>query len=524
MVRLVFDARSDSSGKFGSSTQAARAGGQSTRRVHGGILRLSAVLVGAVTVLSSAISAEPIDRRTSLSELVAPGAWQEPVLAPDACPTFSWTVSPAAGPAELVVYRLGDQDRSPQTLALSSRVPAGATSWTPSGDQCLGAGMYAWTVRGERGDQWAEPLLFRIREAPSADEVQEALDVLRSYLESKGVAGGLPELEEVEAAAAGTVAPQPSRGLAVGRGGAEQQLLSEEKGEDALLAVPPSGIVAEIGSATADTAALRGIASSPTGFVYGVWGQTSSPGGRGVAGWSYAASGDAFGLHGRNTSPDGAAVFGWTTAGTGPAYGVEAITSSSSGTAVIGTAIAGSGTTTGVRGVSSSPNGIGGLFTNTAGGWLLAANDEPSAAGVEFYVEADGDVYLSGDLRCSGCIDSSDLGFEEVGTLALSDAAVTNDKLATNAVRGAEIATIVNVLVECNGNCGGITLGQVCDVIGAGYEPLFVDCHDVADFLGAPTCGAGQCLPFDVKSTSTVNLFCDDVNGNDANVYCIATN
>jgi hypothetical protein len=76
------------------------------------------------------------------------------------------------------------------------------------------------------------------------------------------------------------------------------------------------------------------------------------------------------------------------------------------------------------------------------------------------------------------------------------------------------------VAVECNGNCGDITLGQAC---GAGWTPIGIDCQNVQEQSSSFACGSPANNRCRITSLSTTNLlsgYCDDIAGWDANVYC----
>jgi hypothetical protein len=75
------------------------------------------------------------------------------------------------------------------------------------------------------------------------------------------------------------------------------------------------------------------------------------------------------------------------------------------------------------------------------------------------------------------------------------------------------------VAVECNGNCGTITLQNAC---GLGFTPIAVDCGSVRDWNPGTSCGSGngRCASFSVVPTDVVSFYCDDTGGWDANVYC----
>jgi hypothetical protein len=78
---------------------------------------------------------------------------------------------------------------------------------------------------------------------------------------------------------------------------------------------------------------------------------------------------------------------------------------------------------------------------------------------------------------------------------------------------------VVRVAVECNGNCGDITLGQAC---GTGFTPIAVDCQNVQEQAGV-LCGSpanNRCSHRTVSSSDFLDRYCDDSSGWDANVYC----
>jgi hypothetical protein len=105
------------------------------------------------------------------------------------------------------------------------------------------------------------------------------------------------------------------------------------------------------------------------GPAYGVWGDSVSTGGAGVAGFEDATSGFTNGVFGQSASTSGTGVFGVATATSGSATGVVGQTASPNGNGVTGVATATSGSPTGVFGVISSPNGagVGGVATATTG-------------------------------------------------------------------------------------------------------------------------------------------------------------
>ena len=132
-------------------------------------------------------------------------------------------------------------------------------------------------------------------------------------------------------------------------------------------------------SASANGNAVFGSASATSGFANGVFGQTNSPGGSGVLGIENATTGFNSGVSGSSASANGTGVFGssfqWVGVGGqatapsgGPAFGVWGDSLSTGGVGVAGFEDATSGYTNGVMGTSVSPNGNGVLGVNNAPG------------------------------------------------------------------------------------------------------------------------------------------------------------
>lgn len=120
---------------------------------------------------------------------VSPGDTSKLVLIGDACPTFSWGEVAEAKSYELVVYRVGHESEAAKTV-LRQRVAGTANVWTPSLDRCLERGRrYAWIVRAlddESAPVWSAPSLFQVAAGPTAAEFEQAVQIVRSYLHSRG--------------------------------------------------------------------------------------------------------------------------------------------------------------------------------------------------------------------------------------------------------------------------------------------------------------------------------------------------
>ena len=108
----------------------------------------------------------------------------------DECPTFSWSLVEGASAYELVLYGVGETGEVGTEPLLSTVLPAGVPSWTPSAGNCPPAGgSYAWSVRaldGQEAGVWSEVSLFQVSRKPSATEVETAIETLKRYLETQG--------------------------------------------------------------------------------------------------------------------------------------------------------------------------------------------------------------------------------------------------------------------------------------------------------------------------------------------------
>lgn len=106
---------------------------------------------------------------------------------------------PRAKRYELVVYRAGGDTGAGESgveetaeLVFRKSLPGSVESWTPSLERCLTAsGRYACSVRAIRREglsDWSEMRLFRVAAGPSHAEFEEALEVVRRYLDRGGKA------------------------------------------------------------------------------------------------------------------------------------------------------------------------------------------------------------------------------------------------------------------------------------------------------------------------------------------------
>jgi len=115
------------------------------------------------------------------------------------CPTFSWGGAPGTASYELVVYRIGAQAENLEEL-LRQSFPGSVDSWTPSLVSCLAHDeRYAWSVRavGAEGvSEWSPPLLFEVASRPSDAEFEEAVALVRRYLEQESEPESQPKSAE----------------------------------------------------------------------------------------------------------------------------------------------------------------------------------------------------------------------------------------------------------------------------------------------------------------------------------------
>lgn len=252
---------------------------------------------------------------------VSPGGSDRSTPIESRCPTFSWGALPGAGGYELVVFELDAQSAAvtlgqrpvasttevtteslaeSAPLALWTEIPAAALSWTPPADGCLvRGGRYAWSVRAAAGvgGEWSEPRLFEIRAAPTAEEVEAALETLRRYLDEG------PERREDESIAALAAA------LEVTGPGTSPEPATAEAGSAQPSGVAETGIHSIVDGVVDQSVAIQGEATGATGIVDGVRGVSASVNGTGVRGTASSLTGVTAGVWGAASSPAGFGAF-----------------------------------------------------------------------------------------------------------------------------------------------------------------------------------------------------------------------
>jgi hypothetical protein len=191
-------------------------------------LPATALLLGSS---SAGMAAEaPVGTAVEAPTAVSPGDTAKPAVVESRCPTFSWGAVAETESYELALYRLGDEAAPvPVPVPMPERVlretvSGSASSWTPSLDRCLDRGSrYAWSVRAMGqgvASEWSNPSLFEVAARPSEVEFKEALEFVRSYLETRSVGSA-------QGAVAGTRAA-PEAGAAEGSAGADVGWPEEE--------------------------------------------------------------------------------------------------------------------------------------------------------------------------------------------------------------------------------------------------------------------------------------------------------
>jgi hypothetical protein len=189
-----------------------------------------------------------------------------------------------------------------------------------------------------------------------------------------------------------------------------------------------SGFVAGVygHTASADGNGVYGIADAANGYNNGVFGQSASITGTGVFGNATSTNGQASGVYGQTVNWVGVGGQALATSG-GPAYGVWGDSVSTNGTGVAAFEDATSGATTGVFaqvvssngnavfahagapaggvgvvGFTEGPNAVAGQFVAHGGSGLILQGLSGSNFNQVFSVDANGNLNISGNLTVSG--------------------------------------------------------------------------------------------------------------------------
>ncbi len=212
---------------------------------------------------------------------VSPGAADRITEVEGRCPAFIWSGVPGAAGFEVVVYWLPEEtpsheaerlDLSQDDEVLYASLPAGATAWQPElADGLEPGGRYVWFVRavtdaetGE-GSEWSEPRFFEVAAAPTAEELELAIETIRRWEAAAGDGSRPRSAAAVSVAAAFT----DSASTAVSDAGTDADA-GGRAGASGPKSVPNA------------TAAIRGSIPDTTGEVYGVLGISASSDGAGI--------------------------------------------------------------------------------------------------------------------------------------------------------------------------------------------------------------------------------------------------
>jgi preprotein translocase subunit Sec61beta len=229
----------------------------------------------AVFTLSIIMSLVPTTGAASHSEGVSPGAIGRIAEIEGRCPTFFWGGERGAIAYELVVYRLPEEallsssvdiDLTTCEEVLYARVPGGATAWQPElADALHPGGGYVWFVRAvlreDRGEvlesgEWSSGRFFSISPVVTAGEVEQALSVLRQYMDQSGSGSSVLD-------------PQ----------GFEQEMDNTGRLTTSRHGAPATQDQKSVPTATS---AILGSVPDSSGETYGVVGISNSPDGAGV--------------------------------------------------------------------------------------------------------------------------------------------------------------------------------------------------------------------------------------------------
>jgi len=268
-------------------------------------------------------------------------------------------------------------------------------------------------------------------------------------------------------------------------------------------------------------------AATSGGPAYGVWGDSVSTDGVGVAGYEDATSGFTNGVFGQSVSPNGTGVFGVNISATGGAGvvgvanatsgsfadGVQGVTLSTDANGVSGNATATSGFASGVFGQTASPSGYGvwgaygfantapygvgvkgsiesgvqsgvaGQFVNVPGQGLLLQGISGSAFQQVFSVDTSGNLHIAGNLTVDGtksstaklqdgrvvalyAVESPENWFEDFGSTELKNG-VAWIALDGSFVQAVNAAVPYHVFLTPNGDSNGL---YVARKTSAGFE------------------------------------------------------
>ena len=238
---------------------------------------------------------------------------------------------------------------------------------------------------------------------------------------------------------------------------------------------------------------VAGYEDATSGFTNGVLGQSVSPNGNGVIGVNNsntadfnngvlginnATSGDGYGVNGATaTSGFGAGVVGNASAASGTAFGVFGQTNSPDGATIFGHAASTSGFPTAVVGfLDSNDGGVAGQFVaHTGAGLILQGLSGPNFNQV-LSLDGNGNLHITGNLTVDGAksstaklqsgrevalyaVESPENWFEDFGSAELKGG-VAWVPLDSSFAEATNAAITYHVFVTPNGDSNGLYVGR----------------------------------------------------------------
>ncbi len=422
----------------------------STAAVVVGLLSASSVLVAQVVPEARERNhgaPEAREHRDSSPATVSPGSPTGSLIG-DPCPAFSWGRVAGAKTYELLVYRVREATEETEEV-LRETLPGSARSWTPSLDRCLERGdQYAWTIRAVAGEEetgWAAPSLFQVASLSSEAQLEAALAVVRRVLAARGAPARAEKLAGKASPAAG----------------------AESSSSRATPSPATRGPVATLLSVAGnlDATSFSGDGSGLSGVVADDLSCTDCVGSDEIAGGAVGSDQINAAAIGSDEIATGAVGSDEITGG---AVGGNEIADGAVGGDEIATGAVGSGK------IAAGAVGSDEIATGAVGSGKIAAgavvSNRIEASAVTSSDIADGSVFSS--KIAAGAVGSDEIADGAVGSSEIADAVIDSTQIADDAVGGRALDTIGIVHVECLGSCLDITFGQICDVVGTGWEPI----------------------------------------------------
>ena len=297
---------------------------------------------------------------------------------------------------------------------LYATVPGGATSWTPPSEQCFVAGgRFVWFVRSVydvtdrkivNAGEWSDGRFFAVPEAPTPEELQRALDVLRRWQSA-----GSPAADSVTAT--GTVSDT---------GSVTDTVTDHHASALAGKSIPTA------------PAAIRGAHPATSGESYGVVGTSGSPSGAGLAAANTAGGPDLV-LDG---SAEGQADTLLSQGGIDrPSAADETFVVHNTDSGRLHLEVEGDLTANVVHTEELEVNGM--TVIDDAHEWLGSGSTVPCASCVTSSDIADGSIGTT-DLA-SGAVTSSKISDAAVGSSKLAAGAVTSSRIAASSIYSGHI-------------------------------------------------------------------------------------